>query len=298
MYYSLSRLSALDIRWTNLFDASSASFRWSHANPYYQLIVASDAPVWIDVSGTRYELRTGESLLLLPWEQHTGWNMQEKQGTFYWVQFACAPALKTFDPEAAIDLNIIHSEKTELRTTSAAHEDLLILPKIHLPRQRFQLLSLFERLVQCSEEPHGYFRFQQSLLLGEILGLIAGDLLDSREHAASFSPSYHTYRRLVNLLNNGYEKEMSKERMEQEMDRKYEYLCQVFKKYAGITIVQYLHQLRIQRAKHLLLHSDKSVGDIAFEVGFQDAFYFSRIFKRLEGLSPLHFRTMNGEAQQ
>ena len=134
----------------------------------------------------------------------------------------------------------------------------------------------------------------QTLLLGEIVSSIATDFMESSHRDTAFPASYGTYRRLVNHLNNFYEQDLGKMTLEKELDRTYEYLCQVFRKYAGTTIVHYVHQLRVQRAKYLLLHSDQSVGEIAEKVGFRDAFYFSRVFKRLEGLSPQHYRDRAG----
>ncbi|MBO2942646.1 AraC family transcriptional regulator [Paenibacillus sp. F411] len=289
MYYSLSRLSSLDVKWAGLFDASSPSFKWNHYNPHYQLIAAVEGPVYIRVGEQQYTLRSGESLLLLPWEQHTGWNRDERQGQFFWTQFSCSPEINVFQTGGA-GLKIVHAEKTELRTNEASHEDLLVIPKLHLSNQRFTLLGLFEQLVTVSDTPQGYFRFQQTLLLGEILRLIAAGFLEQIDQHASFPTSYITYRKLVNYLNHEYEKDISKENLEQAIQRKYGYLCQVFKKYADTTIISYIHELRVQRAKHLLLNTDKSVGDIATEIGYQDSFYFSRVFKRLEGLAPQHFR--------
>jgi len=294
MYFSLSRLAALDVKWADYFDANSPSFLRNHYNPFHQLIVAVDGPVRIETDERRYTLRTGESLLLMPWERHTGWNQEERQGTFFWIQFSCYPSINMFDATMAPDLKIVHTEKTELRTATFGHEDLLIIPKLHLSNKRFQLLHLFEQLAASSNTPKGYFRFQQTLLLGEILHLIASDFLEHSHQDTSFPASYLTYRKLVNHLNNFYEKEVKKEELESMMDRTYEYMCQVFKKYSGTTVVQYVHQLRIQRAKHLLLSTDKKIGAIAQEVGFDDSFYFSRIFKRLEGISPQHYRDKKG----
>jgi len=295
MYYSLSRLSALDVKWADLFDANSPSFQWHHENPFYQLIVAADGPVRIEADRKRYTLRSGESLLLMPWERHTGWNRGERQGTFFWTQFSCDPPIRPFLSAEAPDLKIVHAEKTELRTAAASHEDPIVVPKLYLSQRRFPLLGLFEQLVAETNAPKGYFRFRQTLLLGEMLRSLAADFLEQSHRDTAFPASYVTYRKLVNVLNNSFAKEVGKDMLEERLDRKYEYLCQVFKRYAGTTIVQYVHALRVQRAKHLLSSSDKSVGDIAEEVGFQDAFYFSRIFKRLEGLSPQQYR--NGKAE-
>lgn len=69
------------------------------------------------------------------------------------------------------------------------------------------------------------------------------------------------------------------------------YLSKIYKKYRKETPVKYLLNLRINKAKHLLLNNPeleiKTVGEL---VGYPDQFYFSRIFKHLTGKSPTEFR--------
>lgn len=64
----------------------------------------------------------------------------------------------------------------------------------------------------------------------------------------------------------------------------------VFKKHVGTSPRQYLLILRTERAKELLLTGKLSVFEVASMVGFEDAFYFSRIFKKITGLSPRAYR--------
>ncbi|MGO4271863.1 helix-turn-helix transcriptional regulator [Paenibacillus sp. TAF58] len=64
----------------------------------------------------------------------------------------------------------------------------------------------------------------------------------------------------------------------------------MFKKYAGTNIHHYIHQLKTQRAKHLLRNTAKSVKEVAEEVGYPDPFYFSRMFKKIEGVAPQQYR--------
>ncbi|THF73528.1 helix-turn-helix domain-containing protein [Cohnella fermenti] len=290
MYFSLSRLVSLDVKWADLFDTSNPTFFDQHHNPYYELIVIADGTVHLEVSESRHTLQTGESLLLMPWEVHRGWNAQERQGQFFWVQFSCNPDLQEFVLERASQLHIAHAERTELRTTEVHREDLLVLPRRQQSLQRYKLLGLFEQLVQTMKQSKDYFRFHATLLLGEILLLMAGDFLEQRQLGAASPASYLTFRALADHLNNFYESDVSKETLERVLERKYEYLCQVFKKYTGTTIHHYVHQLKIQRAKHLLEQTAKSVKEIAEEVGYPDPFYFSRIFKKLVGVAPQHYR--------
>jgi two-component system response regulator YesN len=61
----------------------------------------------------------------------------------------------------------------------------------------------------------------------------------------------------------------------------------------GITIVDYLTSVRIERAKQLLLATNQSCTEICFEVGYNNQSYFTRTFKGLVGMTPRKFRARN-----
>lgn len=62
--------------------------------------------------------------------------------------------------------------------------------------------------------------------------------------------------------------------------------CRAFKKITGMTPGHYLTRLRMVRAKELMGEQGAALRDIAISVGFQDELYFSRVFKKSEGVSP------------
>jgi len=64
----------------------------------------------------------------------------------------------------------------------------------------------------------------------------------------------------------------------------------LFKKLFGTSPMSYFVELRIQRAKEILDSSNLSVKEIAWELGFEDQLYFSRIFKKVTGVSPSIYR--------
>lgn len=68
------------------------------------------------------------------------------------------------------------------------------------------------------------------------------------------------------------------------------YLSRLFKQYEGETAVRFVTRLRLGRALELLESSDRTVQEIAGRCGFDDPYAFSRTFKRLYGLAPLHYR--------
>lgn len=65
-----------------------------------------------------------------------------------------------------------------------------------------------------------------------------------------------------------------------------------FKAATGLTLMDYLQNLRIEAAKRLLESSKRSADAISAEVGYEDASFFRRIFKRRTGLTPLRYRRM------
>jgi two-component system response regulator YesN len=64
----------------------------------------------------------------------------------------------------------------------------------------------------------------------------------------------------------------------------------VFSQEAHQTFKEYLTEVRINRAKELLRMTRLRSADIAYQVGYNDPHYFSSVFKRNTGLSPIEFR--------
>ncbi len=67
------------------------------------------------------------------------------------------------------------------------------------------------------------------------------------------------------------------------------YVSQLFKNEIGVNFLTYLTNIRIERAKILLMSSGTSVSDIAEKVGFKDYRVFSKVFKKMESIPPSQF---------
>ncbi|MDE5859765.1 MAG: AraC family transcriptional regulator [Oscillospiraceae bacterium] len=69
-----------------------------------------------------------------------------------------------------------------------------------------------------------------------------------------------------------------------------QHLCRIFKETMNVRPMEYLTRRRLQEAKRLLTETDISVADIGFQTGFSDAGYFSTVFRKYEGVSPVEYR--------
>ncbi|MDI6590250.1 bifunctional transcriptional activator/DNA repair enzyme AdaA [Bacillus subtilis] len=71
------------------------------------------------------------------------------------------------------------------------------------------------------------------------------------------------------------------------------HMHRTFKKIKGITLVEYIQQIRVHAAKKYLIQTNKSIGDIAICVGIANAPYFITLFKKKTGQTPAQFRQMS-----
>lgn len=87
-------------------------------------------------------------------------------------------------------------------------------------------------------------------------------------------------------MDNHYMEEITLEKLAALAELSPKYYVDVFKKTYGTSAFDYLAQVRMRRAKQLMLRTELRLKDIAHEVGYGDEFYFSRKFKKAFGISP------------
>lgn len=66
-----------------------------------------------------------------------------------------------------------------------------------------------------------------------------------------------------------------------------------FKAHSELSFVEYLTNFRLEKAKFLLINTNKTIPDISFSVGIQDQYYFNKVFKKVMGVSASEYRTQN-----
>ncbi|MEZ0484381.1 helix-turn-helix transcriptional regulator [Fibrella aquatica] len=72
------------------------------------------------------------------------------------------------------------------------------------------------------------------------------------------------------------------------------FFCRKFKQDTGYAPIEYFNHLRIQKACQLLHFSNLRINEVASQIGIDDPFYFSRLFKKQMGISPNEYRKEEG----
>lgn len=95
---------------------------------------------------------------------------------------------------------------------------------------------------------------------------------------------------VITYLYDNYARKLTGDILEKELSYNFDYLNQQFRRHFNVSIFQMLESIRMEAARKLLLTTDYSVERIASEVGYKDATYFSKVFKKRCGLSPVRYR--------
>lgn len=152
---------------------------------------------------------------------------------------------------------------------------------------REELIDTYLKIFNLVHDEHPGFQQIASGLIIKLLGYLI-----SFEKQKEF-----TGKRISTIIEDArfyirqnVEKQVDLEKIAKDSHIGYSYFRKMFKSYTGVSPHKYHLELRIMRAKELLLATDKSVKEISYDLGFQSIHYFSRLFKNKVGKNPTEFR--------
>lgn len=141
-----------------------------------------------------------------------------------------------------------------------------------------------ESVIRTSEQPSPMLEYNVSLALGNLVSFLISEHGKSSKH----TPDYIIY--LQKYLDNNYTNNFTLDDLAEFSSMSKYHLVREFKKYIGFSPIDYLIELRIERAKFLLKNSAFSIEEIAFISGFSSYANFLKIFKSKLQQTPAEYR--------
>lgn len=173
----------------------------------------------------------------------------------------------------------------------------------HMPesmrKEVFRLTRSMEAEIK-SPRPGQYFMLKAYLI--ELLCLIArecGEKEDSREAYRRFlfkSPNKkYVVSQIQAYLNDHYREKVSLEQIAANMYLSSYYISKIFKSETGDSPINYLIGIRMEKAKEILEQQPAlSLQETAAQVGYEDVYHFSKLFKKYYGISPGYYKAQKG----
>jgi len=234
------------------------------------LIYCSRGHGWCEMRGRRYELSPGELLVIQSGTPHVYGADRECLWAISWMQLAGV--------NLAFFLNQIG--------VTADQPVIQIGDDPQLPALFHELLGVIE--AGCT--PAHLSQAAQSI--ARLFELLSGQL---RGQACSEADAAQKIRQSIAYMSEHLDQPLQVAALAAKANISQSHYFALFKRYIGSTPIEYFTQLRIQRACHLLSTTSMSVKGVAAALGYDDPFYFSRVFRSVQGVAPSDFRlTQNG----
>lgn len=127
----------------------------------------------------------------------------------------------------------------------------------------------------------------------EILLFVGGVITRALKYRDENSPLRHsvTVRKACQYIETNYQKpEIMLRDVAEHVALSNNHFCTVFSQEMGVTFIEYLTRLRLEKAKEMIKNTEYSSADIAEKIGYNDTHYFRYLFKKHTGLNPRDYR--------
>ena len=151
------------------------------------------------------------------------------------------------------------------------------------------ILQIFEDLIKNGQNDSPYTLLLCKAILEQLILKIAETSI--LEHPRT-KASFYTYQNSREVIEKNFLTLQSLDQIADECNIDSAYLCRLFKRFGNRSPYQYLMRMKMNLAAQKLQSTNSSVKEIAFELGFNDPFHFSRVFKRIFGMPPSKFKNL------
>jgi AraC-like DNA-binding protein len=242
------------------------NFNWEHGRILleYQLIYIAGGEGTFETGSNTYNVKTGDVLMLFPNQWHryspnpkTGW-------TEYYV------GLKGPVIDNILKCGFI---KIDEPVFNIGEDDMVI--------------QIFKDILESVEAEKSCFQQETS---GAVLHLLGHILKIKKDESFKGKNTEDFVKKAKFIMLQNLTQNIDIEQIADELMVGYSRFRKEFKKYTGMSPLHYHNDLRLQESRKMLAFTEKSIKQIAIDLGYESDFYFSRLFKAKTGNSPTQYR--------
>jgi AraC-like DNA-binding protein/quercetin dioxygenase-like cupin family protein len=240
------------------------------------LIYCTDGLGWIQVPKGRVTLQAGDMYAIAPGVPHSYAADPNNPWTIYWFH---------------INGTACHES---VWATMGNRDNLAQVVRVVFSNER---ITLFDRIYETFL--NGYS--QSNLLFANLTlpyFLASFALPDNFRPKTRMALPINATDKAIQFMQDNLANPVTLDNIAQSAHLSVSFFCRKFKQDTGYAPIEYFNHLRIQRACQLLHFSNLRVNEVATQLGMDDPFYFSRLFKKQMGVSPAEYRKSEGIQRQ
>jgi len=246
-----------------------------HWHECIEIIFVLDGSISIKINDITYDLTTGDILIINSRDLHSFDKPDSERSRLFLLQIEPGFFTKnTIEKNLQLSPVKLFDKKKIIRISDGEYVGV-----------SYQL----KRIISEFNEKSDTFQYSVSCALLEIL-LIFIRLKDSKNSESVPLKKMERLRSVLDFVSTNYMKKITLEDAARSANFSPYHFSRIFKKYTGQTFFEYLESYRINYATYLLVSTEESITDIAFQCGYSNLKTFNRQFRKIEGNSPSNYR--------
>lgn len=254
------------------------------SHPGWEFVYVEKGRVSVGADNATYILKKGEMVCHKPFEFHTIKPYEGKAA----VIIICFEVSNEYMEYFNNKILSVNQRQKQYLNDIAKMGGMVFLPKEPLDIVRDGQMDISPSASTLK------LQFLKNAIQLLLLSLMESDMTEKQSRITIYE---HVTQRqtltknIMEYLNENIDKAVTLEDISNSFSYSLSSIKRIFKEETGNSIIFYLNNLRMCRAKEMLLSSDLSIGDIALALGFSNIYYFSTAFKKKWGISPTRFRS-------
>lgn len=229
----------------------------------FQLLYVAKGKVIFTFNGEKNVVDEGTLILYLPGEDQYYYYSNKTSPVIYWLHFSGFNALKLLE------------------------ENYLSNGSIFFVGIKNDLSLIFDKIIKELQLAQGKYFELCNLYIKELFTLCSRYLIEAN---SPINKQNKILDESIEYFNKNFNTTINIKEYANSCNISCCWFIRSFKKYVGTTPIQYITNIRINKAKNLLHSSCFTIGEIANLIGYQNPLYLSRIFKKYVGIAPMNYR--------
>ena len=243
---------------------------------YFDLLMVFSGTLHLWEDGKAFDISSGEFLVLEPNKKHYGYKPSSETTHYFWVHFEHSGNFT------------LSWEKPSVLTVDYFNRFLFCLPKQGVFVNNTALHEQLKELVSLHTYSNELQKHRQQILFQQLLPLLT-------HRKSMLSESLQVIQiadGVTRFIEEHFREDITSHVLSESFNFSAAYLSRCLKKVYGITPLDYLRKVRVENAKFQLTNTENPIEKIALDTGFNSASYFSRIFSKEVGASPIQYRNI------
>lgn len=253
---------------TITIDAHQSSYLTkAHFHEYIEIIMPTSGKIICNIEGASISVEEGQCILI-------------NQNVLHYIDIASHTATFTY-----LQFNVSDFLKNT-NTLYIHNRDTL---KYYFDKNRKKLSWLFNDILdEFKNQADNYEIYIHSSILKIIVYMSRFNIITLKK--LSGNNAEDTVYNVIKYLHKNYNQPLTLDKISEEFNISKYHLSHIFKNITGSTIMEFLTTIRFSHIESLLLKTNKSISQIAYECGFSSIQHFNKVFKKTKGLSPTQYK--------